>query len=332
MDILTMIDKQELREFSENLAYQTNFMGDKLFTSEKTLNLKAAVRSAMEGATIPVMAQVHSLDSEARIGDRPNFTELEFEKLFIKEKINTTERISLFKADGASNSAIKRFIFDDIANMVSRVLTRNEVMRMELLSTGKITIKENNVNTTVDYKVPATNFVSLGNWSNADYDILADLKKVQKVMKAKGYSAVRALTTSGVIEMMSANNGIKAYWANVNVPMTESNMLAWINDNFKIEFVANDEVYKTKLSNTKVEPFFKANTIAFLPTKGILGKGLFGVTPEELELGEVSQRMKVAVTQWKTPDPVAVWTKASELYLPVLNDPNGLFIGTIAGA
>ena len=33
----------------------------------------------MEGGDIPVMAQVHAFDSEARIGDRPNYIEVKAE-------------------------------------------------------------------------------------------------------------------------------------------------------------------------------------------------------------------------------------------------------------
>lgn len=333
MDILTMLSKEELIEFSENLSYKTNFMGDKLFPSEKTENLVARMRFLMDGATVPVMAQVHSLDSEARIGERPDFSEISVEKVFIKEKINQTERLSYWKHEGANASEIKKFILDDAANMVSRVLTRAEVMKMEYLYSGKVSINENGVTTTVDYKVPSKNFVSFGNWSNASYDILGDLEKVKKLAKKTGYNIVRAITSSEVIDSMRKNSTIKAYWQNLNAPLTESNMLAWIKDNYKIEFVVNDDVYKTSLNANSVYPFFKKNTIAFLGTDRAVGKGLFGVTPEEMELaGQYSEKMKVAVTQWKAPDPVAVWTKASALYLPVPNDPNGLFIATIATA
>lgn len=34
-------------------------------------------------------------------------------------------------------------------------------------------------------------------------------------------------------------------------------------------------------------------------------------------------------TQWATPDPVAVWTKATGLFIPVLPDPNGLFVASV---
>jgi len=32
---------------------------------------------------------------------------------------------------------------------------------------------------------------------------------------------------------------------------------------------------------------------------------------------------------WNEPDPVATWTKAAGLFIPVMPNPKGLFIGTI---
>lgn len=37
----------------------------------------------------------------------------------------------------------------------------------------------------------------------------------------------------------------------------------------------------------------------------------------------------MTITQWETPDPVATWTKASGLFVPVLPNPEGMIIATI---
>lgn len=65
---------------------------------------------------------------------------------------------------------------------------------------------------------------------------------------------------------------------------------------------------------------------------GKLGSGLWGVTPEELSYGPWSKKSAkqfVTITQWDTPDPVATWTKASGLFVPVLPVPEGMIIATI---
>ena len=66
---------------------------------------------------------------------------------------------------------------------------------------------------------------------------------------------------------------------------------------------------------------------------GTLGIGLWGVTPEELEQGGAfdskRQQQYVTVTTWDTPDPVATWTKASGLFIPVMPNIYGHMIATI---
>ena len=93
MNILNLITDKDRLEFSENYNYKTNFALSSLFPSRKSKNLKVDVTRLVENGSLPVMAQFHALDTEARIGDRTNYRQIEFEKLMIKEKLNQTERI-----------------------------------------------------------------------------------------------------------------------------------------------------------------------------------------------------------------------------------------------
>ena len=65
---------------------------------------------------------------------------------------------------------------------------------------------------------------------------------------------------------------------------------------------------------------------------GSFGTGLWGVTPEELEYRQFIQeenRSFVTLSMWATQDPVAVWTKASGMFIPVAPKANGgIVIGT----
>lgn len=331
MDYLTMLKPEEIIEFTDNLSYTTNFIGDKLFPNIKSGNLKVAMRRIMDGATVPVMAQVHSLDSEARIGERPNFEELSFEKLFIKEKLNQTERMAEFIDSGASAGQIKNLIFDDIANLVSRVLTRVEVMKMEYLATGKVTVDENGVATSVDYRVPGSNKLS-GNFKGLidEFSAAGAIERVKQIAKAKGYNLQRAFCSSDFItNVLCGDDTILGFISNANVVPTEKNVRAWVKDNFGIEFVPIDDVYKTSVYSEDVFRFFPNNVVSFVGTRDTLGNAVFGVTPEERRLrnGKTSEKALVTTTQWINEDPVAVWTKASAIALPVPKDPNGLFIG-----
>ena len=334
MDILNLIKDNDRIRYAESYAYPTSFMGQKLFPAVKTENLKVSAMRVVEGGTLPVMAMVHSLDSEARIAERTNFEEINFEQFLIKEKINQTERIIKYLGHKASDNEVKAFVYDDFNLVMSDVLTRIEVANMELLSTGKISIKENNVTKELDYRLPINNKISFANWSDPDHDIIGDIRTIKKNAKAMGVTLARAITSEKVLGYITSNNAVKSMWEKKTDIMTDEAVLTWLSQQFGIEFVTNDEVYKTGRLSGETKRFFKEDTISFLDTRGTLGQGFYGVTPEELELNDgkysFNQKMMVALTQWKHPDPVAVWTKASALYVPVLKNVNGLFIATVS--
>ena len=334
MDYLSMLSKSDIIAINNAYKYNSDFMLDKLFRQSKTENLIATAQKMINGSNVPIMAQVHAFNAEARIGDRPSFEQLKLEKLFIKEKINTSEKMLYWKNEkGVSENALKDFIMDDVLNMATRVMTRTSVMNGELLSNGNITVKENNVNLTVDYGFPTANAIALTGWGDPTANILGDIEAVKTAARAKGYKIVRAITSSKVMGYIKANNTIQGYFTSRNIYLSDTVLNKWLKDNTGIEFVVNDDVYGTAIDDDGTienKRIYKEDNITWLTTDGIVGEGLFGVTPEELGLVETSTKGYVAITQYKVEDPVAIWTKASTVYLPVIKDINGLFISTVA--
>lgn len=321
-DLLKLITPKMWKEFTENYVYPTNFMGQKLFPAIKTDDLEVAIAQLVEGGQVPVMAQVHAFDTEARIGDRPEFEKVNYQKLLIKEKLNQTERIAqLLKY--APDSKVVKFVFDDAANLISRILTRAEVANMEVLGTGKASYNENNVVLNVDYGVKSTD---ISGWNDPAHDILGDIQTAISARAAKGYATERAITSSKMVSYMLANKAIQGYWANKAEPLTQSRLIAWVKDNYGVEIVVNDATYKTSAKDSTVKRFYPEDAITFVASRTALGQGMFGYTPEELALPETSEKNFVTITQWETPDPVAVWTKGSALYVPVLRDAHSISI------
>ena len=65
-----------------------------------------------------------------------------------------------------------------------------------------------------------------------------------------------------------------------------------------------------------------------------LGTGLWGVPPEEQiarfeQVAPSGQNPYVFMTQWAEKDPAVVWTKASGLFMPVLFNPNSLYVADV---
>jgi 2-polyprenyl-6-methoxyphenol hydroxylase-like FAD-dependent oxidoreductase len=83
--------------------------------------------------------------------------------------------------------------------------------------------------------------------------------------------------------------------------------------------------------------YFPDDKVTFFATNpgGRMGAGLWG-NPPEIDAANFYQvntatgvSPYVYVTQWMETDPAVLWTKASGLFMPVLYNPNSLFIATV---
>lgn len=331
-DYLQMIDRETLVSISNDFDYleaTKDFKGMRFFPMVKTENLKLAVMQLTEKGKIPVMALIHAFDTEARIGDRPNLTEVNYELFLIKEKLNQGEALKKLLTNGMMNpdkQEMVRRVYDDAANLISRVLTRIEAMACELLSTGKLTIKENNVDLLVDYGLPESHRMTVQGWGNAAHDILGDLAGIRRATKNK---AVRAITTSKVMGYMEKNTAIGALAASLLKAPNDIWVKDYIKTNYNIEFVVYDGTYKLTAQSDTEYYFLKEDVITILTTDEVLGRTFFTYTPEE-DFGTVDRlEGYVAVTQYNAPDPVALWTKASAVAFPCPADINQMFICTV---
>lgn len=340
-DILSLISRAELLEFSQNFPIARNYIGDTLMPDMKTRNIMAEYLVQAAGTTLPVMATVHALDTEAEIGSRPTLDKVEVKKFLIKRKINQTEALQMYADYGsASDDETVRYTLNDMARMSEAVKTRTEVAKMEVLYSGKMTIKENNVIDEVDYHVPAENMAFTFNWTTADADVLGDIQEVVDAASDAGFSVTGILTSGKINRYISTNKGVQTAifgTAGVGVLPDRTRMQALFDQQFGFSnIMVNNEKYGIQRAGGAIESkrYYKDDKITFLvqAPAGTVGVGLWGVTPEEAEYGqynEKSQNQFITVTQWATPDPVAVWTKASGMFIPVLPNPKALFVATV---
>lgn len=329
MDYLGQLKGEELIRISEDFNYlkaTQNFIGLKLFPMFKTDNMKLAVANLVKGAEIPVMALVHAFDAEARIGDRPAYEEIKYELLLVKEKLNQGEELRKKIRDlgmSTEEKAIVRAIYDDAANLISRVLTRFEAMADEALCSGKLHIEENNVNLDIDYNLPEENRLVVSDWDNVNHDIIADLIKVRKVSKNK---IVRALVSDKVMGYITSNAKLNSIAAERGVYVTEEFAKTYIKGIVGIDFIVVGGTYKLKADSNEEKNFFDEDVIVFLTTDGTLGNLFVTSTPEQDYGIAQSTRGFVAVTQWLEHDPAGIWTKASAVAFPAFRDIKQLYI------
>ena len=289
-EFIELLKEAELIDFGRNFSIERPALpGDRLLPDMKTQNIAAKYLAMADSAYLPTMATVHALDAEAEIGSRPTASVITVEKLLIKRKINMSERVRLLRDHGVQNNEILDYIYDDMGRLAEGVKTRTEVAKQELLSSGNITIDENHVDAEIDFGVPSANVGYTFDWSS-NTKAKSILDDFQKIKRLFG------------IERITIN-----------------------------DLTYNYEKAAGTLTTAR---YFPQNKISFMATlaNGSIGAGLWGVTPEEEAQGAftaASSDQYITMTQWQTPDPVAIWTKASGMFIPVLPDPNGLFVATV---
>lgn len=334
MSLKNIIRNEDIYAFSSNYNPDINdSLFDQLFPSKKTSNLRVALVNAVK--TIPTMAMVHSYDSETRIKSREPLTEVKAEKLLVKTKINLTEKYAILADELSSASPeVKDILFNDMLSTSNDVAARIRLMKAELLCTGKITVNENNVETTIDYGVPEANKSSVS-WAS-DADIIGDIQKLMDKASASGYKPTRAVLSTKMFNKILGDAKVKAaILGNTEKMLTVAELNSWFAQQFGLVFAKNDDVYRVeKADGTKeVKRYFKEDVISFFggSLTSTLGMTFYGKTPEERNANlNTSQSANTFVmnTMWDTEDPVGTWTKASAVGVPVLADPNNLFILT----
>lgn len=341
-NVLETITEEERLNFSQSFDVKRPGILGTIFPDTKTQYLKAEYYRLMAGQRLPEVAFVHALDTEAEIGSRPGFEKVLTEKLFIKRKINQSERLQQAIENGVpDDNNLKKFVFDDAANLFEGVVARANVMKGQFLSTGIVKIKENHVDMSIDYGVTSDAKVTLTDWSKPDADIMGDIQKMVAIAEDNGYVVNKALTSLKMINYMRNNTAMQTAVlgaANKRL-LTKQELTNLLMQEYGFTIDRCDEKYRYRKADgtLKTGRYFKEDvfTLYEANANGSFGSGLWGVTPEELEYRQFIQeenRSFVTLSMWTTPDPVAVWTKASGMFVPVAPKANGgIVIGTKAG-
>ena len=143
-NIFGMIPQTEWLDVGFNVTRQNDPI-DGLFGDTKTDNLVAEWESIAAEYQIPVMAQFHAFDTESQKTFRIPIDTHNIEKGLIKVKINQSERMRALTRAGVQNNAMFDYVINDGIRLADQVFTRSKVAKNELMATGKVTIKENDL-------------------------------------------------------------------------------------------------------------------------------------------------------------------------------------------
>ena len=347
-NILGFIPEEEWLD----MGFQVNRPNDPidgLFGDDKTDNLVAAWQTIASEYQIPVMAQFHGFDTEAQTTFRVPIDNHNIEKGLIKVKINQSERMRALTRAGVQNDQMYDYVINDGVRLADQVVTRTKVAKNELMATGKITIKENNLDLTVDYGVPSANLnktIDFG--AGASSDVPSQIQAIIDAASDLGVTITGIMTSKRNISKLRQNADIqKAINGNIGegALVRRSALEDYLSDEFGInQIVESDLTYgasSTIGSNGRpsitTKRYFPADKITFFATNpgGRMGIGLWGNPPEVdagqfMEVSTSGQSPYVYISQWMEKDPAVLWTKASGLFMPVLYNPNSLFVASVA--
>lgn len=346
-NILGLVPKEEWLDIGFNVT-RPNDPIDTLFGDVRTNNLVAHWESIAAEYQVPMMAQFHGFDTEAQQTFRIPIDTHNVEKGLIKVKINQSERMRALLRAGVQNDELYDYVINDGLRLADQVFTRSKVAKNELLATGHVTIVENGLNLTVDYGVPAAQLaytIDVGAGASTPAD--EALETIIDASIAAGNAINGMVTSRKVLNGLRKNAVIQRAINGANgvgVLVSNADLRDYLSEEYGINTViTNDLTYGTPGTEVNGRPHVTANRyfpetkISFFSANpgGKLGDGLWGDPPE----ADVSQFMSVTgsevspyvyVSQWAEKDPAVLWTKASALFMPVLYNPNSLFVATVS--
>lgn len=344
-NILGLVPQEDWIDVGFQVKRQ-NDPADALFGDIKTDNIMAKWQSIAAEFQIPVMAHFHGFDTEANTTFRVPVDTHNIEKGLIKVKINQSERMRELLRSGVRQDEMYDYVVNDGIRLADQVFTRSKVAKNEVLSSGQVSITENNLSLTVDYGVPADQ-KSMSIDFGSDKDVPAQIQAIVDAATEKGITLSGIYCSSTVltkmrnhISMQKVINGSGMQGATIR----RSALEAYLSDEYGITMVVtNDLTYGSSATigadgrpNIVSARYYPTDKITFFATNpgGKLGTGLWGNPPEVdaadfMKVNASGEAPYVYVSQWMEKDPAVLWTKASGLFMPILYSPNSLFIVSV---
>lgn len=345
-NILGLIPEEEWLDVGFNVTRQTDPI-DGIMSDVRTNNLVAYYQTIAAEYQIPMMAQFHGFDTEAQTTFRVPIDTHNIEKGLIKVKLNQSERMRALLRTGVRNDELYDYVIRDGVRLADQVVTRSKVAKNELLATGQVTIKENDLDLTVDYGIPEEQ-KSLTIKTDVTDDVLSDIQGIIDKATAAGVTLNAMVTSRAMLTKLRKNESIQAA---INGSLMQGQLVGrtafeeFMNTEFGIgTIITNDLTYGSSATfeggrpKVKIERYYPVDRISFIATNpnGQVGVGLWGDPPETdltgYDTSGASQPSPyVYVVQYHENDPAVLWTKASGLFIPVLYNPSALWIAKDSG-
>lgn len=337
MLVYDLAEPQELQGFIRNIPFPTFTLEQ--FLPNETLD-DIEYRFIRDDTVDQDVAPYRAWDAEAAIGSRQGLSRIMGEIPPISKKIRLGEeqrlRLRSLQLGGDTGALVAR-IFGDAANMTRAVQARVEQARGRALYDGKFVVNENGFIQTLDFGIPGGQRVTAATvYTNPAAAIITELRSwMDLYVDTNGIRPGALLTSTAVVTSMLKNTEVRTMAASLagTPSLVTRTTLDQVISSFDLPpIIVYDTSVRVAGSATRVIP---NDRIVFLPPAGEnLGRTFWGITAEALELASEGQIVAtqapglVAVVD-KTFDPVALWTKAAAVVIPIIANPKLLLTADV---
>lgn len=352
-NVMDLVSAKALTTYwQETVSNRIPYLGEGLFPAKKKMGLDLAWIKGYKG--LPIALKPSAFDTKATVRDRIGVKKIETEMPFFREAMTIKERdrqeLLRFRENDPQNlySTIINEIFDDRLQLIEGALIQAERMRMQLLTTGGISIVANNVDYTYNYDVDGewkkNNYMEMSGtslWSDVEKSTpLEDIRAMQqKIVNLTGVKPTRAIMTQKTWNYLLQNKSIRIALnplANGLNLVRDAELKSLLLSEVGLSVAIYDKKFKAEDGST--HNFYPDGYVTLLPGNTI-GNTYFGTTPEEADLqsmnfnGDVSiVETGVAVTTINIPHPVNKETIVSEIVLPSFERMNEVATMKVAAA
>lgn len=253
----------------------------------------------------------------------------ELPPISIKERLGEYDRLRL---RGVTNDdRLVNSILNPTGALVTQIADRVEVARGQALSEGQITMDENGIDQAViDFNRAAGLSVTVGTlWDVVSTATPADdlMTHLETYEDENGFRPGSMLMSSRIYRYLLQSDTLRDF----AIGATQGALVSRLLPDQANTILANLGVPPIRIFNRKVNianaagvvtltPVIPDNEIIFLPPTPV-GPTLYGVTADALEIpGLTSAQPGIVASTSTTWDPVAKWTKASAIVLPMPGD------------
>lgn len=300
------------------------------------------------GDSLISAAPFRTFDTEASIAGRPGMVRVTGKLPPISRKIVLGEYDQLRQRANPDQS-IRDAILRDADRVVAQIDMRLELARADALTNGTVTINENGLKgATVDYGRSGSNSVTASTlWTDhATSDPIRDMLTWCRYYRSKNgvRPGVQLMSEETVADLLE-NVTIRTMAANLAGTPTivdratldtilTRNALPPI-EIYEVQYDSADNPDNptpASVLNPAVVLLLPAAVDPNAPNGGPLGGTFHGITAESLnpKFGlAAGGQAGITVGNYSTDDPPGIWTKASDLGLPVLANPDATFKATV---